>query len=803
MTLVPSVIEFARRFAAFVPVLVAALVVLPAPARAEDPGWEAAFGNGTEPAGGSVLAVTGAWEDGQLVVYAGGEFVRAGGHTPQRVARWAGSGWEPLGAGLDARVNALAMFDDGTGLALYAGGIFQSSGGTPLAHVARWNGAAWVPVGSGLDDEVLCLTVYDDGTGAALYAGGRFTQAGATMAHRVGRWDGAAWSGLGLGVDGPVGALAVADLGEGPALYAGGAFSEAGGSSVQNVAEWRDGAWSPLGAGLEGGPVVALAGLDLDRGPALIALGQFTESDGQPISQLARWDGTSWVEHDGGAWGDGLVGALLPLTDGAMPAFLAGGAFEFGLNYDASGIARWSEAGWEQVLANGTAEAGSLACVTSDEATTILFGGSGGGATGIRVGTIGDDGIGRLVGGPHRVVKSIASFDDGSGSGARLFVAGGFDDVGDGIRDRKVVRLDPGGWTGLENPFDGRVNVLAVHDDGDGAALFAGGSSSQGLSNHARLARWEGDGWATIPVPFEGRVFSLVTFDDGSGPALYAGGRFLRDGLPPSGVVRWCNGAWEYHFGVSDAAVVALAVHHDGTGTGLYAAGEFDEIGGVAAKRIARFDGRSWTPLGEGITGQPMALASFRGDLIVGGQFRIAGTIHAPRIAAWDGLAWRDLNGGIDSLYSSSVLALEVVDRAEGPELFVAGGFVHAGGLPSRGIARWNGQTWSALGVGVHNTVDALQVHDDGTGRSLIVGGTFQDSPANDAYLARWRLESAPSPCPADLTGDGMIGFPDLLEVLGYWGACADCPQDIDGDGLVGLPELLQVLAAWGPCPEG
>ena len=50
---------------------------------------------------------------------------------------------------------------------------------------------------------------------------------------------------------------------------------------------------------------------------------------------------------------------------------------------------------------------------------------------------------------------------------------------------------------------------------------------------------------------------------------------------------------------------------------------------------------------------------------------------------------------------------------------------------------------------------------------------------------------------PADLNGDGVVDFDDLLQVLGAWGPCAGCPADLDGDGMVGLSDLIQLLAAW------
>ena len=52
----------------------------------------------------------------------------------------------------------------------------------------------------------------------------------------------------------------------------------------------------------------------------------------------------------------------------------------------------------------------------------------------------------------------------------------------------------------------------------------------------------------------------------------------------------------------------------------------------------------------------------------------------------------------------------------------------------------------------------------------------------------------------ADLDGDGVIGFGDLVIVLSAWGACPGCLADIDGSGAVGFDDLVMVLSAWGPC---
>jgi hypothetical protein len=57
--------------------------------------------------------------------------------------------------------------------------------------------------------------------------------------------------------------------------------------------------------------------------------------------------------------------------------------------------------------------------------------------------------------------------------------------------------------------------------------------------------------------------------------------------------------------------------------------------------------------------------------------------------------------------------------------------------------------------------------------------------------------------CPADLTGDGLVGAPDIATLLGLWGPCTkSCPADLDGDGMVGAPDIAMLLSAWGLCAD-
>ncbi|MBU3728159.1 MAG: hypothetical protein FGM37_02775 [Phycisphaerales bacterium] len=290
------------------------------------------------------------------MLYAAGSFRSASGVVAERIARWNGSAWEPVGGGFNGTVHALAVFDDGSGEALYAGGIFSSAGGVAANRIAKWNGTAWSAVGAGFNNAVNALTVHDDGGGLALYAGGAFTLTvnpprapAPTVANRIAKWNGTAWSAVGnppavpspglrqAGLNGTVTALDSFDPdGSGPipaTLIAGGTFSTADSSViVSNIAEWDGTAWSRLGTVGDPGmnaQVWALTSFDPDGDggvPAtMVAGGDFTSAGGVAALRIASWDGTAWSPLGAGA--NGSVRALAELDNGVAVMIAAGGDF--------------------------------------------------------------------------------------------------------------------------------------------------------------------------------------------------------------------------------------------------------------------------------------------------------------------------------------------------------------------------------------------------------------------------------------------------------------------------------------------
>lgn len=187
----------------------------------------------------------------------------------------------------------------------------------------------------------------------------------------------------------------------------------------------------------------------------------------------------------------------------------------------------------------------------------------------------------------------------------------------------------------------------------------------------------------------------LAGFDRHAGFAAQAAvGAALADG----------DEQWDDRFGHPSVRytvyTAALAPNGD-----LYVGGSFTEIGGIPARNVARWDGRRWHALGEGIggggSGYVYALAfAPDGSLYVGGYFATAGTARANSIARWDpqAEAWSAIGAGLSNgQYTAYVYALAFV----GNTLYAGGDFTSSGQTALRKFARWTGTAWEDVGGGL------------------------------------------------------------------------------------------------------
>lgn len=680
--------------------------------------------------------------DGAGNLYIGGDFGIVGDLITENVAKWDGNIWSALGLGLGRpgwadTVYTLAV----SGNTLYAGGLFQTitnSNGTVITanNISKWDGTNWSALGNGMNERVTALAV----SGGDLYAGGYFWGLGQFVA----KWNGSYWSGLGEGIGSEtynvyVNALAIS----GSDLYVGGNFTKAGGGAVTNVAKWNGTSWSGLGPGLSSQVrALAVSGGDLYVGGDFLAAGGVSTGN-----FIAKWDGSSWS-----ALGAGVNGSVRAITVSGTNLYLGGDFTSAGIFGEASAsrVAKWDGSNWSSIGAGTSASVNTLVLSGS----TLYVGGnfvyvtnSGSGAVQAnRIAVWDGNGWSHLAGsGVNDQVYTLVF------SGSDLFAGGDFTTIGS-ISANRVAKWDGTNWSALGTGMNNRVYSLAV----SGSNLFAGGLfTTAGGSPASRVARWDGTTWTTLAGGVNNAVFTVGT----SGSNLFVGGNFSyatnagAAAVQVNRIAKWDGIAWsQLGSGVNNTAVNELAVSSAGD---LYIGGDFTTAGGSPASRIAKWNGTNWLALGAGMNNAVTALAISGNELIAGGLFTYATNagptpVQVGRIAKWDGTNWSGLAGGMNG-------AVYVLARS-GADLYAGGDFTSATNAGSSTatttrIAKWDGSNWSALGTGMNSSVNSLAI----LGNNLYVGGAFTTAGGKvSAYMARAILQVPPI---SIITSDGSFGL--------------------------------------------
>jgi hypothetical protein len=710
-------------------------------------------------------------------LFVGGQFSTAGGVATMGIAKWDGTVWSALGNGTNSiagSVRSMAIFDDGGGAALYAGGQFITAGGVVAKRVAKWDGSSWTALAAGMDNSVFALATFDDGNGAALYAGGEFLNSGAVPVFRIAKWDGSAWSALGVGANDCVRSLAIFDDGNGDALYAGGDFTVIGFLPTSRIAKWNGSSWSPLESGITGFflslTVNAITVHDDGTGDALFVGGEFTMAGGNPASSVAKWDGSVWSGIDAIA-GDNLrsVKTLAAFDDGGGERLIAGGHFDTASGRTSNNVAGWDSSSWEELkygenaIGEGSGVQIRSQVVFDDGSGPALF--VGGQFTQVGQQTI--DGIAKWDGSNWSALGSGLSdsgtvrvydmqiYDDGGGDA--LYVGGIFDTAG-GQPANRIAKWDGTNWTPLFTGVDSTVFALEVFNDGHGEKLFVGGLFSYAGSIPAEyIAKWDGTEWKSLGVDLANNalVESLAVFDDGSGPALFAGGSFEdAGGAGANSIAKWDGTNWSpLGSGITGGGpkvIKSMIVFDDGTGPALFAGGIFSIAGGIPVNHLAKWDGANWSDIGSAIayTSQSVLAFSIFDDgtgsaLYVAGTFASAGGTSASNIVRWDGSLWSTLDDGVNAFAHS----FATFDDGSGPALFVGGGFTAANDSGDSYLAKWGSQASSSL------TSDIATL-------SLTTGGTQLLAMDGGAARAGWfyfMLGSVTGTTPGIDFGGGVV----------------------------------------------
>ena len=550
--------------------------------------------------------------NGDLV--AGGAFANVGGVPANRVARWTGTAWLPLGNGIPTgsvrHVLALANGD------IAVGGAFLASSGAPGNCVARWDGVAWSAFGAGIvgvfSDGVRVLAQMPNGD---LVAGGFFTNSGGSPSlFNIARWNGASWSPLGTGTNSSFsqaeGVRSLLALPNGD-LIVGGAFTIAGAVVARSIARWNGSSWSALGAGfpsfsMTSNPVVH-ALVQLPNGE-LLATGTMIAGGTVAGDRVSRWDGTAWRSLTPGF--NNRVFAAAGTAQGEM---VVGGSFTQAGDVAASRIARWNGTAWSAL---GVGVNGTVLCVVALPGGGYAIGGSFSSAGGLPAFNLARwNGTTWAAYGPglSNTVRALAVMANGDLVAVGDMLSAGSTTV------NYVARWNGSAWSAVGNGVNGLVYAAHVRPNGDlvvsGSFTQAGGVAANGI------ARWNGSAWSTFGtgLPQCGEMTTLANGD------LVA--------IAGSGVQRWNGSAWAQlgaNFDIGANSLTQLP------GGDLVVGGNFTTNNGSPVQRLARWHGSAWTQLGSGFDDRVWRVqATPAGELIVAGQFVQVGAEVAPYLARY------------------------------------------------------------------------------------------------------------------------------------------------------------------------
>lgn len=349
--------------------------------------------------------------------------------------------------------------------------------------------------------------------------------------------------------------------------------------------------------------------------------------------------------------------------------------------------------------------------------------------------------------------------------GGELYVGGHFDqaNVGDPLDAFGIAHWNGSSWSavgsgagqGVGNATGIPTHVTALAHDG--SSLYAGGFFSHvnlgdGIPAN-NIARWDGSNWSSLGNTggngVDNAVFVLSLFNGD----LYVGGSFVNANIGADisvrRLARWDGANWSAvgsggGFGVDGTWVNALAEFNGE----LYVGGAFEQVNigsPIAANRIARWNGTSWSTVGSGggngTSGAVRSMASAAGRLYVLGGFfnvNVGAAVSARNVAAWDGANWSALAGDA----GEGVGAFAYAVAAVGEVVYAGGTFsaVNVGNpVPASRIARWHSGGWSALESGAQDSIRTMLIHDG----HVYIAGDFTEietasGPLEANRIARW-----------------------------------------------------------------
>lgn len=261
----------------------------------------------------------------------------------------------------------------------------------------------------------------------------------------------------------------------------------------------------------------------------------------------------------------------------------------------------------------------------------------------------------------------------------------------------RMARWDGTAWQPMGSGLDAPATRLHVRPSGD--LIAVGPFTTAGGQPAAAIARWDGSAWSALGAGLGGVAVGLVDLPTGE---LVAAGPFSSAGTAVTrGVAAWNGVEWTSRL-QSSGLNGPVRVIRQLSGNRVAIGGDFSSVGTTAAPRIAMLDRSTglWSPLGspvgatDGSVNDILELPS--GQILAAGSFTTIAGVAAPRIALWNGSAWTSIN---TITAPGSVSKLQLTPAGV---VLVGGSFSAMGNalgtVTAGGIARWSPSAgWSAV----------------------------------------------------------------------------------------------------------
>jgi len=345
-----------------------------------------------------------------------------------------------------------------------------------------------------------------------------------------------------------------------------------------------------------------------------------------------------------------------------------------------------------------------------------------------------------------------------------------------------------------------RGPVLCLLEDSTSGSLYVGGGmiGATGGALSPGIVRWDGQEFHTVGCGFEYDCVDTITSQVLGTPvqtlvmwegALYAGGSFqFAVGVPVNFVAHWNGTTWQPLQDGLSGPVYSLRAYPDG----LYAAGWFEFANDtLAVNGLARWDGSTWHKVHDlplftpGDANFINDVAYYQGEIYIGGDF--GGTNGRNDIAKWNGTEWVGIGNGFLGVFSS-VNKMEVHDGL----LYVAGSFANypPNGNPNNpgsGILTYDGTNWAELDGGTTGSsnpsvIDMEWIRDTlhVVGRFHYIGGVLT------GRVAKWDGVNWCSLVPFDYF------YPDIVAIGSYRDTLY-----VGGSFVVAGPDSINRVAKW------